>query len=358
MNHINTYKLILAFVFTIGIGSSMWAQVKIGDNVDVISPYALLELESTSLGLILPRMTTAQRDLAFDQSTPNGTMIFNTDEQTVEVFSLFTDPQQGVLGRWTGVSGGGDLKIDSVAPSSPSEGDLYFDTQTESLNLYFNQTWFNFSPPSVSVDGVGQLSYQDQLGQTQFVDLKGFINLPDYENGVLTFTNGNAETIQVDLADMMLSSGGQVQELTLNGTTTVNGAISLKDQVLDGQGNPGLNGQILSSTGTSTIWVSTTNAVQISTKSISYQAQINDGTLLVSPSNAVEITLPLISNAHNGVKITIKRANEYQGNGDTLSILTNSANVDDSSTAIHLNVSYQGYTFQAMAGEWHIVQRY
>lgn len=57
-----------------------YGQVKIGDNVEQISPYALLELESSEKGLILPRMTTAARDLAFDQATPAGMVIFNTDE--------------------------------------------------------------------------------------------------------------------------------------------------------------------------------------------------------------------------------------------------------------------------------------
>gem|GEM_PF-2322361 len=37
------------------------AQVKIGDNPTVTTPSALLELEKTDKGLLIPHMTTAQR---------------------------------------------------------------------------------------------------------------------------------------------------------------------------------------------------------------------------------------------------------------------------------------------------------
>ena len=70
---------ILAVVFLLG-SSSLFAQVKIGDNSNEIAPQALLELESTTKGLVIPRMTTAQRDAAFDQSTPLGMVIFNIDQ--------------------------------------------------------------------------------------------------------------------------------------------------------------------------------------------------------------------------------------------------------------------------------------
>ena len=46
-----------------------FTQVKIGDNTNNITPQALLELESTTKVLVISRMTTAQRDAAFDQST-------------------------------------------------------------------------------------------------------------------------------------------------------------------------------------------------------------------------------------------------------------------------------------------------
>jgi len=55
------------------------AQVKIGDNPNTVDPSALLELEKTDKGLLVPRMTTAQRDAI--GSPANSLLIFNTDDQ-------------------------------------------------------------------------------------------------------------------------------------------------------------------------------------------------------------------------------------------------------------------------------------
>ena len=92
----------LIFCFT----SFIHAQVKIGDNIERIAPQALLELESTTKGLVIPRMTTAQRDAAFDQSTPVGTVIFNLDENKLQYFHQRIDPNGRRLNEkvWEGAT--------------------------------------------------------------------------------------------------------------------------------------------------------------------------------------------------------------------------------------------------------------
>lgn len=62
------------------------AQIKIGDNPKQIDSHALLELESTDQGLLLPRLTNAQRDAAFKDNIPEGLLIFNTDSRALEVY--------------------------------------------------------------------------------------------------------------------------------------------------------------------------------------------------------------------------------------------------------------------------------
>ena len=64
----------------------VYSQIKIGDNPTEISPYALLELNSSQQGLLLPRMTLEQRIQAFTEKTPIGLMIYNTTHQTIEIF--------------------------------------------------------------------------------------------------------------------------------------------------------------------------------------------------------------------------------------------------------------------------------
>lgn len=60
------------------------AQVKIGDNPSTISPGSLLELESTSKALTLPRMTTVQMQAV--ASPKNGMIIYNTDSNCLYLY--------------------------------------------------------------------------------------------------------------------------------------------------------------------------------------------------------------------------------------------------------------------------------
>ena len=61
------------------------AQVSITNDGTAPAPSAMLELKSTNKGLLLPRMTTIQRDAIV--SPVASLMIFNTDENQVNVFS-------------------------------------------------------------------------------------------------------------------------------------------------------------------------------------------------------------------------------------------------------------------------------
>ncbi|MFH6942847.1 hypothetical protein [Flavobacterium sp. FlaQc-50] len=57
---------------------------KIGDNPFILSPSAVLELESTSKGFLAPRMTTIQRDAIVP--TAIGLIIYNTTTKRLEVY--------------------------------------------------------------------------------------------------------------------------------------------------------------------------------------------------------------------------------------------------------------------------------
>ena len=63
------------------------AQVKIGNNPTSINAGSLLELESTTQGLLPPRMTTTQRDAINSGVAPTGLVIFNTNTNGLEIKS-------------------------------------------------------------------------------------------------------------------------------------------------------------------------------------------------------------------------------------------------------------------------------
>ncbi|MDT7924823.1 MAG: hypothetical protein RRA60_08640, partial [Chlorobiota bacterium] len=57
--------------------SSVWAQQNVGIGTNTPHPTALLELYSTSKGLLIPRMTQAERDAISSPAT--GLLIYQTD---------------------------------------------------------------------------------------------------------------------------------------------------------------------------------------------------------------------------------------------------------------------------------------
>jgi len=74
--------LFCALCFFIGVQSH--CQLKIGGDPYRIHPYALLELESSERALLLPRLSTTERDRSFTAPIPVGMLLFNTDTQQLE----------------------------------------------------------------------------------------------------------------------------------------------------------------------------------------------------------------------------------------------------------------------------------
>ncbi|MDC3132918.1 tail fiber domain-containing protein [Flavobacteriaceae bacterium] len=78
-------KIYFVLPFTL-ISFSFFGQVKMGDNPQTINPHSILEIESTKHGILIPRLTTSQRDHAFEKNIPNGLMIFNRDKNCLELY--------------------------------------------------------------------------------------------------------------------------------------------------------------------------------------------------------------------------------------------------------------------------------
>jgi len=75
------------------------AQAKLGDNPTDVNPNVLLELESSDKGLLIPRLTDAQRDSAFTSNVPEGLLIYNT---TADCLQLFSNNSWNCIGGTTG----------------------------------------------------------------------------------------------------------------------------------------------------------------------------------------------------------------------------------------------------------------
>lgn len=80
ITYLSLFMLLLASV-------EVHAQAKLGDNPTDVNPNVLLELESSDKGLLIPRLTTSQRDTAFTADVPEGLIIYNTTEDCLQVYS-------------------------------------------------------------------------------------------------------------------------------------------------------------------------------------------------------------------------------------------------------------------------------
>jgi hypothetical protein len=98
--------LIFAALLAFGIGSVANAQVAINTDGSTAVPSAILDVKSTTQGMLVPRMTLAQRNLIGTPAT--GLLIYQTDGSAGFYF------HDGV--SWTSLSGG--------APTGSAGGDL------------------------------------------------------------------------------------------------------------------------------------------------------------------------------------------------------------------------------------------
>ena len=131
------YTLVLVFPLTL-----LWGQVKIGEDIDILNPAAILELESTRQGLLLPRMTTSQRDSIPIQENTEGLLIFNVDSNAIQY--LKREPASAANNKkrpsylWESAQ---DDRIRFTQTSHPEEGQLFFDALETVLYLWNGSAW-------------------------------------------------------------------------------------------------------------------------------------------------------------------------------------------------------------------------
>lgn len=77
------YKYLLMLMVCTSLTVPLSAQLKIGNNTQAISSAALMEVESTTKGVLIPRLNTVQRNAM--NNPPSGLMIYNTDLNCIQV---------------------------------------------------------------------------------------------------------------------------------------------------------------------------------------------------------------------------------------------------------------------------------
>ena len=190
-------------LFVLLISTSIYGQVKIGNNPNTIDTSSLLELESTTKTFVLTRVTNAE----MNSITPLiGALVYNTDAQCIFQFT----------GTWN-----------SLCNTGSDDQTLSFDPNTNILTLEDGGTvdlslYINTDDQQISLAG-NILTLED--GGT--VDLSGYLDNTDNQNitafsldnatNILTITLENGNTQTVDLSALQDGTGTDDQQISLAG---------------------------------------------------------------------------------------------------------------------------------------------
>ncbi|MDE5421153.1 hypothetical protein L3073_02910 [Ancylomarina sp. DW003] len=164
----------------------LWSQsegVSIGKGRVAAHDKSILELVSDSKGLLIPRLTTTEREAMFaaeDQSA-NGLMVYDNQESK---FYFWDGSSWNNMG-----SGEQSLNYGTVLPdvADYSKGDLFFNETNEFLYVHKDTEWLaiNNSGASVSItDNLASSSTTEALSANQGMVLKALVDINTSKVGV------------------------------------------------------------------------------------------------------------------------------------------------------------------------------
>ena len=195
------------FTFVLLFPVVIFAQVKVGDNPNLINPTSILELESTNKALVLTRLTSVQ----MQNIVPlNGALVYNVDTACVHYFNG---------GQWINLC------------DDTTSGFSFTDNGDGTITLsdgQGNDLVFNGAPETITtlVDNLdGTYSYTSESGVLTIVDTNSSDSQTlstDGTPGNLSITNGNTLGLNVDDADS--DDQNEIQNLGFNsGIITLSG---------------------------------------------------------------------------------------------------------------------------------------
>ncbi len=239
--------IFFSFVLTLII-HAVQGQIKIGDNVESISPYAILELESVQKGLLIPRLTTQERNTYFGEDVPPGLLIYNTDTQKIQyVRSRISATTKNVETYWDNISNEQVLSQSMGGTSTvenPFNGMVFYHENEHDLYVYNTalKEW-------VLIAGTNFLSeespvfnqfirYRRLNGEEALLDLSSLSNTDSQTiqvsalsgNNTLTIAISNGNTQTIDLSSLSVvptnTDSQTIQVSALSGNNTLTIAIS------------------------------------------------------------------------------------------------------------------------------------
>lgn len=200
------------FILTFFITSLAFAQVKIGDNATIIDSNAILEMESSSKGMLLPRITAIQRDAI--ASPTNSMLVYNTTEGCINIYNAAQSKWKSICGDDAEGSAAYSLNCNSLVVSGTYQTGVAL--QDES----------NFITVSVNVTELGSYSIVTDSGGMYFSAAGNFTVLGTQD----VVLNGQGYPMVAGLNFLALNISGSLCTTVINvtnGLATVTGCGTL-----------------------------------------------------------------------------------------------------------------------------------
>jgi hypothetical protein len=222
------------------IGITLSAQAKLGDNVTNVNANALLELESTSQGVLFPRMSSTDRDSAFTSDVPNGLLIYNTTEDCLQVYNS-TQQAWNCLNADSGTASVTEsyqqLSIDRHIISLSNGGSVAIPVAPDNQTLTLNGTALSIRQGNtVDFSSIANTDSQTLSLTGDVLEISGTnsVSLDDFSQDIvgsnfnttsntltIGISNGASQTIDLSYLDNTGTDSQSIANLSLDASNTL-----------------------------------------------------------------------------------------------------------------------------------------
>ena len=226
------YLILVAIL--LGIQSNVIAQddggVSIGKGNSAADSSAILELVSSNKGLLIPRLTSSEREGI--SSPANGLMVYDTDERSFYYWSG---------AKWNPLTG---IKLSSgtTEPKAADEGDLFFNTGDNSLYVYISDVWemVGSSLQVLTLDGTTLKLLKEGQETGSEVDLSVLFQNLTLSGTKVSISHGNTiDLAGIDSDKQTIALSGSVLSITNGNSVDFSSLLSgdMLKSVYDTDGN-------------------------------------------------------------------------------------------------------------------------
>ena len=297
---------VIIIIALLGLQVNLFAQdggVSIGKGDSDADPSAILELFSKNKGLLIPRLSSSEREGI--SSPASGLLVYDTN---LTGFYYWTGS------RWKAISGI-NSGTGTTLPGSGGEGDLFYNTSTDSLMVYVNSVWkpVGSSKQVLSLNETTLKLLEEGTENSSEIDLSVLFQELSLNGTTLSISDGNSIDLSSVLVGDMLKSdydldgnnridnADKINGLTVE-TSVPAGAVFTDSQALS------VSGSTLSITGGNSVTLptgsstgdmrqsvydsNTNNLVDNAEKvnNLSVETAVPSGAVFTDDQNAAEVT--------------------------------------------------------------------